>query len=231
MLHIKKLLMAQAYCAYLVCMKSVPIIISAAAWLALLLAPCFADSPPLADTRAAGDSAAIIQGVDQELHRVNSQLAEGRAVALEPNCELGTCAFVTAFMDKEGHIRKIVDWAEGARQAGCGGSAAACAAAGTLRSIWEWYYDTKGEPIFVGGRYEGEPGSGRMQEHAYYIQNGKEIEGRVADGSIGRFDHVEPQKDSDVAAGARHELQTISKKRRVAPRGNTPPGCLVPSGK
>src|SRR6202030_2418998 len=51
----------------------------------------------------------------------------------------------------EGHIRKIVDWVEGARQAGCGGSAAACAAAGTLRSIWVWYYDTKGEPIFVGG--------------------------------------------------------------------------------
>jgi hypothetical protein len=212
-------------------MKSIPIILSVA-WLALPLTPCFADSPPLADTRTANDSAAIVQRIDRELRRVNSQLAEGRAVALEPNCELGLCAFVTAFKDKEGHIRKIVDWVEGARQAGCGGSAAACAAAGTLRSIWEWYYDTKGEPIFVGGRYEGEPGSGRMQEHAYYIQNGKEIEGRVADGSIGRFDHVEPQKDADVAAGARDALQSISKKLLVAPHGNALPECLDrPSGK
>lgn len=84
-------------------------------------------------SRAADDSASILQRIDQEVHQINSQLAKGRAFALEPKCEFKFewCDFETVFKDGQGHIRKIIDWAEGAREGPIAGSPV------TLRSVWE----------------------------------------------------------------------------------------------
>jgi uncharacterized protein len=72
---LKKLLMAQQYCAYLVGMKSILIILAAAVWLALPLAPCFADSPSFAETRANAE-----QGDAKAQYKLGLMYQEGEGV-------------------------------------------------------------------------------------------------------------------------------------------------------
>ncbi len=181
------------------------LIVVIGAWL-----PSFLLRLGVAGSRAADDSAPITKRIDltqrigQEVHLINSQL--GRAFALEPNYEYGFCDFVTVFEDANGHIRKIIDWAEGARQTAIAGKPPGPF---TLRSIWEWYYDTKGEPIFLMGRYEGEPGSGQMQENIYYIHNVTEIE--RSDSSIDAY-FYQSETNKDLLSSGRDELQSESKK-------------------
>jgi hypothetical protein len=158
-------------------------------------------------SRAADEPASIEQRIDQEVHQINSQLAKGRAFALEPHYEFEWYVFVTVFEDTNGHIRKIIDWAEGARE---GNVAGIPPGPFTLRSILEWYYDTEGEPIFLVGRYEGEPGSGMMQENIYYIKNVKKIESREADSYIRPY-FYQSETNKDLVSSGHDKLQSVSR--------------------
>jgi len=143
--------------------------------------------------------------IDEEVHNVNSQLALGRVIQREPNCaRFGLCEFETVFLDVQGRIRKIVDWAEGTIQATSKSSV-------TLRSIWETYYDTDGSPMLLSGRYEGEPNSTDVQQHLVYIQDGRVIRNAMTVGSQGQFTAVPPPPKDDVVARSRAKLIATEK--------------------
>lgn len=157
--------------------------------------------------RAADEPASIEQRIDQEVHQINTQLAKGRAFALQPNYEFGTYNFVTVFEDTKGHIRKIIEWAEGAVEGPVAGKPPGPF---TLRSILEWYYDAKGEPIFLMGRIEGEPGSGKMLENIYYIHNVTEIESREADSYIRPY-FYQSETNKDLVSSGHDKLQSVTR--------------------
>ena len=157
--------------------------------------------------RAANEPASIEQRIDQEVHQINTQLAKGRAFALQPNYEFECYKFVTVFEDTNGHIREIIDWAEGAIE---GPVAGIPPGPFTLRSILEWYYDTKGEPIFLMVRTEGEPGSGRMLENIYYIKNVEGIERREDDNYIRPY-FYQSETNKNLVSSGHDKLQSVSR--------------------
>src|SRR5262249_45857255 len=140
--------------------------------------------------------------IDEEVHRVNSQLGLGRAIQKEPVCQTGWswCEFQTIFLDAQDRVRKIVEWAEGTRQATSKSSV-------QLRSIWEWYYDDDGNPILLSERYEGEPGSGSVQEHIVYLKDGRIVSRLEGYTSIPAFSPEPEPHNFNTIADARSKLK------------------------
>jgi len=141
--------------------------------------------------------------IDQAVQKVNSQLTLGRVMQREPSCA-DLCVFETVFLDAQDRVRKIVEWAEGTRQATSKSSI-------TLRSIWETYYDTDGSPMLLSGRYEGEPNSTDVQQHLVYIQDGRVIRNAMTVGSQGQFTAVPPPPRDDVVARSRAKFIATEK--------------------
>jgi len=144
--------------------------------------------------------------IDDEVHNVNSQLPRGRVIQREPDCSQGYdwCEFEIVFLDVEGRVRKIVDWTEGAIQATSKSSV-------TLRSIWETYYETDGNPMLLSGRYEGEPNSTEVQQHLIYIHDGRVIRSVTAHAAVSAFTPAPPVPRDDVIARSRAKLTATEK--------------------
>jgi hypothetical protein len=160
--------------------------------------------------------------IDEEAHNVNSQVARGRVIQREPNCTkgYGWCEFEIVFLDVQGRIRKIVEWTEGTRQATSKSSV-------TLRSIWEWYYETDGSPMLLSGRYEGEPGSTEVQLHLIYMNGGRVIRSLWANAAASAFTPAPPVPRDDVIARGRAKLigteKWINSKFSKVSTPNEPP--------
>ncbi len=139
---------------------------------------------------------------DEEVHKVNSQLGRGQAIQRDPVCgNYGWCEFETIFLDPQGNVRKIVEWTEGTERRVP--TARTSKSPIILRSVLESYYDTDGHFIFMSGRYEGEPGSGSLQEHTVYVEGGIVIRSLISERSSAPFRPEPPGPRDDINARAR----------------------------
>jgi hypothetical protein len=149
---------------------------------------------------AADDQTGAVKEIQEQVQAINSELYKGQAIQSEPQCGQDSwCEMMIVFTDSTGQVRKVVEWAEGNRQAGSRSSI-------TARSMWEWYYLPSGEAFFVSGRYEGEPGSGEFEEHHVYIRDGRRIHSLWGKSRITSFQTKEPAPNDDVVAQAHEKL-------------------------
>lgn len=158
-----------------------------------------------AGTSRAEDQKTIIQKIDEEVHSINFTLGQGTAVQLQPQCGYGRCLFTIAFRDQQGHIRKIIFWAEGTKGPPPNYPL-------PMRAISDLYFDTTGEPIFAAVTYQGEPTSGWTRQDRTYMHNGSVIYAKEAQGELAEPFHDATKPDDHSVSAARHEFQNVSKR-------------------